>query len=174
MDKALNEIATSIEADHMIAGDINVCFYCENSETNEVRDLMNSYGLRYLFSEPYGDSQRCVDNIFTNVDISNSFSINLHISDHYTEFADFAVTKTPTKKNKYEYMRVISDKNKENFLKYLEEADWSQIRGNAEASYNAFHNILLNGFEYCCPVKNGKVNKARKKIKYGIRNSRIK
>ncbi|KAL3283107.1 hypothetical protein HHI36_006266 [Cryptolaemus montrouzieri] len=160
MAKALIEISEITKDDIIIAGDINFCFNSENIERKKVQDLMDLFGLHYMFSEPSRDSSRCVDNIFTNINISNKVTKNIHLVDYYAQLVEFPISKAPVK-NKSKYTGITNDEKYKHFLEYIEIVNWNQIQGDAESCYNTFHDIFMGRFDYCFSVKKCKIKKGK-------------
>ncbi|KAL3271386.1 hypothetical protein HHI36_021870 [Cryptolaemus montrouzieri] len=57
-------------------------------------NLMHAIGCRKTFKEPYRIGQNtatCIDNIFTNINIVNGTTTELHISDHLAQILNFSI-----------------------------------------------------------------------------------
>ncbi|KAL3287122.1 hypothetical protein HHI36_001603 [Cryptolaemus montrouzieri] len=77
-----------------LAGDFNLDFSRNSPEKTKVMELFESFGLYKVFEDPSritSTSATCIDNFFTNIDISSSpkSTLNPQVSDHMAQkFAD--------------------------------------------------------------------------------------
>lgn len=165
--EALNLIFGQPHHSVVVSGDFNVCFDVVNSEKMRLQEMLTTFGLHIVFSEPTRltlTSNNCIDNIFTNInpDVYCASTVNHHLSDHLSQRLDIQRVDIP-KKHEFRITHIISENNISLFRKRLESTDWGFIKMDSlAASYKRFHETTTGLFNQCFPK--GKFRVSRKKF----------
>lgn len=156
LDEVLDRLNSNKLYEIIITGDFNVDFIKPSSDKDSLVDLLESYGLNPVFSEPSRvtrRSQTCIDNIFLNTE-SFSYStetLNVHLSDHRVQelkLITSALQKNEVKKIKF----LINDENMSRFENQIAATQWDNTMDTeAERSYNKFHEAFQRCFSASFP-----------------------
>ena len=151
-----------------LMGDFNLDLIksLQHSATGEFLGLVNNVGLHHLISLPTritSKSATLIDNVFST-DITFPISSGLvlsSISDHFPIFAFFGGTEVPHEgRPQYTLRRVIGEKGKENFRKWVKE--WGEsfaprVESVAEDAAR-FRNEFRDGYNKFFPQKRVKIS----------------
>lgn len=158
LEKALKIILNQMHFNIIIAGDFNVYFDVANNASIKIQELLSSFGLHIVFSEPSRvtlRSSHCIDNFFTNIDftIYKAATVNHHVSDHLAQRLDLERSET-SRGRVYKNIRVLDENSINLFRQKLENIDGSFIiKDSARDSYTRLHAVIMESFNSCFPEK---------------------
>lgn len=113
---------------------------------NLIVNLLNSYNMQITTQEPTRVSQNtssCLDNIF--IQKSQNFTskiINTNISDHYGHKLDIYHVKNTKAKPIYEFKRIFSDANYQNFYNCLNNESWLPVYEAISVDDDKYNNFI--------------------------------
>ena len=85
-ENLLNLVTVDAKSKILIAGDFNINFFVDSSATLECLNIFNSFGFTKQIDKTTRKcktNETCIDNVFTNFQLSQSTVIDLDLSDHY-------------------------------------------------------------------------------------------
>ena len=146
-----------------ILGDFNLdLLNCESHQyTKDFLDLLYSNSFVPLINRPTritSTTATLIDNIFTNnhqdIALSKQGIIPCHISDHFPIFHvdKISVTKNKDKKRN---IRMINSSNKQNFIRKINENDWSDIyqSTDTQSAYSKFSHCFTKIYNESFPIR---------------------
>lgn len=154
-----------------LAGDFNIDILRYDRESAAFLSLLGSFNLFPSIREYTrisGNSNTCIDNIFTNSSSYLSRVLNTHISDHTCQLISFELSASmgPDILKR----RVFNRQGKKLFKYLLSEQDWQFVFEvdvmNVNAQWNAFMQIISPLFNCCFPVRSIRVPKKNKMVYY--------
>ena len=100
----------------------------DNKEKRELFSIMSSCTLHaciHDFARCVKNSNSCIDNIFTNVNVEGGNVFENHVSDHMAQKVVFYLTKTEQEVPRLS--RVYGDSAKRDFFLLLKEISWENV-----------------------------------------------
>ncbi len=160
----LNSLTNSC-SNLFILGDFNldVANYTTNHRVSEYVDLLFSYGLLQIVTQPTrctSNSASIIDHIITGTNQScfRTAIITSKISDHFPIVTFIDATNKSIRSNTRTF-RDYSEINMNNFRQALSETRWNLVRDapDVQTSYNSFSDIFNNLFYLHFPLKTTKL-----------------
>lgn len=141
----------------VILGDFNVNTMIESNNTKNFMCLLETYDLKFEINEPTrisNNSVSCLDNIITNLDNTNSYTLNTHLSDHTAQICSFVDTKEQHYSSKI-IIRDYSQNNITNFKYYLSLENWFDVHVSQQLNdkWNMFIGTVMYYFDLYVPVR---------------------
>ena len=174
--KALKDILTSHskakkQNNIVILGDFNIDLNLDRPTSNELREIMNSFGLIGLIKEITRPNESInggslIDNIFTNF-IGNCKTgiFTTSISDHLGPFFCPQISKLKVALETKTFLDT-GNKNMDNFRDLLGKRDWKYLESLCpEAAFSDFDNIFNEYLLSSCELKTITINKNKKSKK---------
>ncbi|KAK9728136.1 hypothetical protein QE152_g18134 [Popillia japonica] len=144
-----------------ICGDFNINFSIASIEQQAILNLMAEFGMTMVireFTRITAQTQTTIDNIFTNLDLSDISWIvgDTHISDHrYIGIDINELYLSEINRTMIVEKRIFSDENKRQFAYFLSREQWTDVYENSDINdkFSAFLNILTFHFNNAFPYK---------------------
>lgn len=159
LDTALMHIERSFPVDTkiLLTGDFNMDLMKSEKIQQSFLELTNSHGLRRGFYEPTricGQSQTCIDNIFSNVNMAG-LQILQSLGDHTAQRVQITYHNTKLDLPKFIKKRSFKIQNVSKFSGLLEKVQWdfSQCFQNPEAMFEIFFSIFMQHFNESFPLE---------------------
>jgi hypothetical protein len=126
--------------------------------TQQLRDLLDSYGLTWSVNTPTrvtATSNTAIDNVITNLPHTSVSVLNTAISDHFAQEVTINNFKPKTETQTFKFQRVLSPKNIQDFNDKLKNESWSFLETYTctDEMYNAFTNRFNLYLNNSCPYK---------------------
>ena len=147
MDEALFKLSNT-NKNIIVCGDFNINILENNTLTSRLLSLFQSHNLNNLFMEPTRitkTSATCIDNVFTNIKISNKIIINKLGSDHCGQLITFKNFKFRPNKYKIMCVPVTAARLNEMKIELLKNLPFL-INSCPNVMYNAFFETFLKVF----------------------------
>lgn len=141
-----------------LAGDFNIDFIKKSKEKDALVELCSSFNLKYIMkdvSRPNKSGGSCIDNIFTNQDnILATKTFETHMSDHLGQIIQISNNIMKNNKDTIK-IRNITIENTNFLIEMLLSQPWDDILrgGDAQSCFTAFHNKVIEIFNFCFPIK---------------------
>lgn len=142
----------------VLGGDFNIDFLMHNEhETLHLTDLLSTYGFVSTIASPTRKaSRRCIDNFLINSQITDyhTNNINLHLSDHLSQFIFIKLSSAPIENvKKFYFIRKINSENTARFCSYLKAENWQYVYSQScpNLAFKNFLNIVSYYFDLSFP-----------------------
>ena len=154
----------------ILGGDFNIDFLAHSSNRVLFTDLLVTHNLNKTINTPTrisNFSKTCIDNFFVNIPYYkfDTNNINLHLSDHFSQFLliDLNVTKSKLGSYNSRYGRKINEENTKKFCNYLENENWHTVLAQQcpNMAFNSFINTFLYYFDLSFPLTRFTTNKQK-------------
>lgn len=145
----------------VIGGDFNIDFNTESKLNQDMIELFSSFGLskRVLeYTRIYGNSKSCIDNMFTNFEISTAKISDFHLSDHYSQILCLNTEREIPPKYKTVLNKNVA--NKTLFYHKLASENWNELYEQRDINdiIQTYYNILNYYMEIAFPPMKVRVN----------------
>ena len=167
-----------------VAGDfnINALTYDKFPKTKSFFDMLFKHNVISVINRPTRVSRTsatAIDNFLTNNFLDTKFSsgvIKTDISDHFPIFHSFHFYDNSNRnERKTIFKRNLSQRNVENFILTLRNANWDNVtlETDANSAFDIFHNNFIEIFDKTCPVDEVKV-KSKHLLNHWFNNTLIR
>lgn len=178
MENLFAHITKHKERKIIACGDYNVDTLITNNESRDFFCLLNSFNLKRFIYQPTritNHSQTCIDNIISNVELSDAKVIEVALSDHTLQSANITVP-FKQKLTFYTLVRNLNHDNLDSLKEYLLTVSWEEVytTPDYEQAFEYFHDILVEAFNKYCPeikIKNNSCAKDLGWLTTGIKTS---
>ena len=138
------------------------------------KDLLCCFDLYITVNSPTrvtSVSSTCLDNflITTNINNFKASVVDLHLSDHFSQFISIKVKNKCKNETKYVYRRNFNTENITRFHDFLQNESWQDVltQNCPNTAVDKFYDIILYYFEASFPIKRLNINnKKLNKNKY--------
>jgi hypothetical protein len=149
-----------------LLGDFNLDMTLQQPTVQSFLDALHSFSFLPMIDKPTritAETTSLIDNIFTNTHTQSHTAgiLIADISDHYPVFCVTEHTLPDQPSGMITY-RALSENNKQVFLETISTTDWSSVTSetDAQASYSAFVQILVDHYNACFPLKHRPPNRS--------------
>lgn len=166
LDQALNKLFTKYKYFKIyVCGDFNINTMTDSNIKQNFFNIMRSYSLKpkvILPTRVTALSESCIDNVFSNFNLSSITLVETGLSDHCGVLTDFLLTKVQVKttNDKVQLRRKFSDENIKSFEERLMAMPWQSIFScnsgellDVNNLYKSFLNVTRLEFFACFPLK---------------------
>jgi hypothetical protein len=144
----------------ILAGDFNINFIFDSNSSKMLKELLNCFNIKPLFSSPTREHQAsysCIDNIVTDLPpVTDSvFSIDTGFSDHKAQLCKLKLNCNKTDKTvDFKLSRKFTASNYETFRCLLSKVSWEEVDSavNVNTKFDLFHDILTTLFQEAFPL----------------------
>lgn len=159
LDRILHRTVTKCNV--IVCGDLNIDYLSPSTNKDELCDLLQTYNLNMVISEPTRISlnkKSCIDYVctnFTNTSKVNCKVLNDGLSDHTSQIFECEyIMKEPFVKDD-RYSRTYNEANYKNYYYQLGNENWQDVFDavTVEEGFNNFVNIMSYYHDSCFPYK---------------------
>lgn len=143
----------------ILAGDININLLQDNTNSRQITNIFNEFGMKNIISEPTRTteaSSTLIDVIFTNCLYNDILIQETYLSDHSFQVVKLSVKSgSNNDKGSFTFKRDLSNSNINTFKTCMKNETWSDARTASDfhSSFKLFYNSFLFHFNSSFPLK---------------------
>ena len=177
LDKIFNNLLTD-NTNLILMGDLNINSGSENSDYNNLCDVLRSYNLHDVKLPPTrvtATTSSTIDHIITNLNIQDYIAVvnNYHISDHFAQYIDVFNCKLSIEKPLFIEIRHLTNYKMQALAQVLSMEDWTNVykTEHVNEKWLAFIKTLNAHLNAVCPITSQNIKqhtKSKLKLPYEI------
>lgn len=151
----------------ILAGDVNIDFLSDSRDKKLLMEMFGEYNIKYYVRVPTritNTTKRCIDNMFSNVDLCDVTVRHSVISDHTYQFCRVELSGCDSETVSDRVTRDMGADNMDRFCALLCGEDWRSMydAGDFQSKFESFFDSFLYYYNVSFPYRKAKSRTVKK------------